>query len=148
VTTSRMRESGKVEKGNRKDVRDKQSTQREETLLKLHAHRGQNGDRQSMSHHTPNGVITVTPSIVSSTESANSACGSAYEKAVERMKKDQEGTNANNVTVAKYVNQKAEEIAAWIGDLEWPFVCFAAVTLMVLVIALLYVHISRYWKDG
>jgi hypothetical protein len=148
VTTSRMRESGKVEKGNRKDVRDKQSTQREETLLKLHAHRGQNGDRQSMSHHTPNGVITVTPSTVSSTESANSACGSAYEKAIERMKKDQEGTNANNVTVAKYVNQKAEEIAAWIGDLEWPFVCFAAVTLMVLVIALLYVHISRYWKDG
>ena len=97
-----------------------------------------------MSHQTPNGVITVTPSTVSSTDSANGACGSAYEKAVERMQKGQEGTNANNVTVAKYVSQKVEEIAAWIGDLEWPFVCFAAVTLMVLVIALLYVHISRY----
>jgi hypothetical protein len=150
VTASKMREGDKDEKDkeNPKEVRDRQNERLEETSLKLHAYRGQDGGKQGTSCHNPNRAITVTPSTKSSTESANEACGSAYNKAAEKMKKDREGGKVKRAMVMMYVNQKVEEIAAWIGDQEWSFVCVVAVTLMVLMMALLCAQVSRFWKDG
>jgi len=148
VTASKMREGDKDEQENDKEARDKQNEKAEETSLKLHAYCGQDGGKQGTSRQNPNGAVTVTPSTKSSTESANDACGSAYDKAAERMKKDREGGKVRKVMITMYVSQKVEEIAAWIGDQEWSFVCVVAVTLMMTVMALLFAQVSRFWKDG
>jgi hypothetical protein len=118
-----------------------------ETLLKLSTHRGQDEEVEVSRRCVSHGGNSVTSSTHRSIEDTNDACGSAYTAAIKTMKKDQvSGRYTGKVASTKYLSQKVEEIAAWIGDQEWSFVCVAVVVLMGLVLAFLCVQVSRLWK--
>jgi hypothetical protein len=133
------------EDANKKKMRG--GKKQKETLLKHSAHRGQDKEVEVSRRCVSHGGNSVTPSAQKSIEDTNDACGSAYNAAIKTMKKDQpNGKYPGKVACTKYVSQKVEEIAAWIGDQEWSFVCVAAVVLMGLVLAYPCVQVSRLWK--